>query len=95
MRHDDDGHREVWTVEAVRRLGMTTDVETAAAILGIGRTLAFELARTEQFPVRLLRMGRRISVPVTDLLAYLGVKDGNCIGCTSGGDTAASRTAHG
>jgi hypothetical protein len=73
---------------------MTTDIETAAAILGIGRTLAFELARTEQFPVRLLRMGRRITVPVADLLVYLGVTAGNCTGCMRE-DAAASRTVHG
>jgi hypothetical protein len=73
QQHDDNRHTRVWTPEAVQQLGMTTDVETAAAILGIGRTLAFELARTGQFPVRLLRMGRRIVVPVADLLAYLGV----------------------
>src|SRR5207248_1397798 len=33
---------QVWTVEAVRALGMTTDVATAAAILGFGRTKAYE-----------------------------------------------------
>ena len=33
---------QVWTVEAVRALGMTTDVTTAAAILGFGRTKAYE-----------------------------------------------------
>jgi hypothetical protein len=36
----------------VRRLGLTTDLPTAAAVLGIGRTLAFDLARTGRFPVR-------------------------------------------
>ena len=36
---------EPWTIEAIRRLGMTTEVETAAAILGIGRTNAYEVAR--------------------------------------------------
>jgi hypothetical protein len=61
-----------WTLEEVRRLGMTTDVETAASILGIGRTLAYELVKQEQFPVRLLRLGRRVLVPVGDLLRYLG-----------------------
>ena len=94
QHHDDDRHTRVWTVEAVRQLGMTTDIETAAAILGIGRTLAFELAKTGQFPVRLLRMGRRIMVPVADLLTYLGVGPGPCTGCT-GHEAAVSRTAHG
>lgn len=62
----------VWTVKAVRQLGMTTDIETAAAIIGIGRTLAYELARADQFPIRLIRLGRRVVVPVPDLLKFLG-----------------------
>jgi hypothetical protein len=73
----------VWSPEAVRQLGMTTDIETAASILGIGRTLAFELAKNGGFPVRLLRLGRRIVIPVNDLLGYLGVNDSNCSGCTN------------
>ncbi|MEV4826109.1 hypothetical protein [Micromonospora sp. NPDC049274] len=36
------GH--AWAIDEVRDLGVTTDVETAAAILGIGRTKAYELA---------------------------------------------------
>lgn len=63
---------QVWTPAAVRRLGMTTDVETAAHVLGIGRTLAYELVKRDQFPVRLLRLGRRVLIPVSDLMAYLG-----------------------
>ena len=62
----------LWTVEAVRQLGMTTDVETAAAIIGIGRTLAYELVRNEQFPMRLVRLGRRVIVPVPGLFKLLG-----------------------
>lgn len=62
----------VWTPEAVRRLGMTTDVETAAEIIGIGRTLAYVLVREERFPVRVIRLGRRVLVPIQDLLAFLG-----------------------
>jgi predicted DNA-binding transcriptional regulator AlpA len=61
-----------WTVERVRGLGMTTDLETAAEILGIGRTLAYDLIKNDQFPVRLLRLGRRVLVPVPELLQFLG-----------------------
>jgi hypothetical protein len=61
----------VWTAEAVRRLGMTTDVETAGAILGIGRTKAYELAKTGEFPVKVLRIGRRYVVPIPALMAVL------------------------
>jgi hypothetical protein len=61
-----------WTIEAIRALGVTTNVETAAAILGIGRTNAYELARAGQFPVPVIRAGRRYVVPVPTLLAVLG-----------------------
>jgi hypothetical protein len=61
----------VWTVEAVRALGTTTDVATAAAILGFGRTKAYELAKTNQFPVQTLRIGRRYIVPVSAILRLL------------------------
>jgi hypothetical protein len=61
----------VWTADAVRQLGMTTDVETAAAILSIGRTKAYELAKSGEFPVKVLRIGRRYVVPVPALVALL------------------------
>jgi hypothetical protein len=63
---------EAWTLETVRRLGMTTDVTIAAQILGIGRTLAFDLLKHDQFPVRVSRIGRRVVVPIADLLRLLG-----------------------
>ncbi|WP_433392921.1 helix-turn-helix domain-containing protein [Micromonospora sp. KLBMP9576] len=65
---------QVWTIETVRELGVTTDVETAGAILGIGRTKAYELARTNEFPVRLLRVGRRYLVPVPAILKLLAIE---------------------
>jgi helix-turn-helix protein len=63
---------QLWTLDAVRNLGTTTDVETAGTILGIGRTKAYELAKEGQFPVPLLKIGRRYVVPVPQLLAILG-----------------------
>lgn len=63
-----------WTEQAVRDLGMTTDVETAGAILGIGRTKAYELAKTGHFPVKLLHIGRRYLVSVPALLKLLDVE---------------------
>ena len=62
----------IWTAEAVRNLGMTTDVATAGAILGIGRSKAYELAKNSEFPVTVLRVGRRYLVPTGALLALLG-----------------------
>lgn len=37
-------NRATWTVDAVRALGTTTDIVTAAAVIGIGRTTAYQLA---------------------------------------------------
>ena len=63
----------VWTIEAIRALGATTDVQTAGAILGIGRTKAYEMVREGNFPVPVLRLGRRIVVPLSTILTLLGV----------------------
>jgi hypothetical protein len=64
----------VWTGDAVRGLGLTTDIETAGAILGVGRTKAYELARTGQFPVKVLRIGKRYVVPVPAILRLLDLE---------------------
>lgn len=39
------------------------DVPQAARLLGIGRTLAYELIRTNQWPTPVVRMGRLIKIP--------------------------------
>jgi excisionase family DNA binding protein len=64
--------RRVWTVAQVRELGMATDVETAASVLGIGRTTAYTLARSGEFPAPVIRIGRRYVVSVEGLLTVLG-----------------------
>lgn len=63
---------ETWTANAVRALGLTTDVETAADILGIGRTKAYELAKAGDFPVSVIRVGRKYVVPIPAILDLLG-----------------------
>lgn len=50
----------------------TCSVEEAAAELGIGRGLAYELARQGTFPVKLLRIGRLYRVVRADLDRVLG-----------------------
>lgn len=65
--------RTIWTAEKVRQLGLVTSLETAAQILGIGRSKAYEMARTGEFPVRLMRVGRVYRVPVNAVLKYLEV----------------------
>jgi hypothetical protein len=64
---------QVWTIEAIRGLAATVDVETAGAILGIGRSKSYELAKANEFPVRILRIGRRYLVPTPAILGLLGI----------------------
>jgi hypothetical protein len=67
------GHRgrDPWTLDAIHALGATTDVQTAGAILGIGRSKAYELVRAGEFPVQVLRIGRRIFVPTAAIVSLL------------------------
>jgi hypothetical protein len=51
----------------------TTDLLTAASVLRIGRTKAYHLARLGEFPVPVLRTGRRYLVAVAHLLRVLGM----------------------
>ena len=61
------------TVEQMRNLPPVVDVLTAAAILGIGRTAAYELIRIGQWPTPILRLGKLIRVPSAPLLNLVGV----------------------
>ncbi len=45
-----------------------------ARALGLGRTKAYELAKRDQFPCRILRIGSAYRIPTTELLRYLGVE---------------------
>ncbi len=66
---------EVWTVERVRALGLTTDIVTAGAILGVGRSAARALDRRGEFPVPVLQLGAQRRVPVPALLRLLGLDE--------------------
>ncbi len=59
---------EVWTVDRVRALGVTTTLATAASVLGISRSQAYRLAAINAFPTPVIRVGTRIVVPVLGLL---------------------------
>jgi hypothetical protein len=60
-----------WTREKVTALGMTCGIETAAQIIGIGRTVAYRLAREGQWPTPIRKVGGRYLVVVQGLLDYL------------------------
>lgn len=45
----------------------TCSIEVARKELGIGRTLAYELAQAGRFPARTIRVGRKYRVSTADL----------------------------
>jgi hypothetical protein len=47
------------------------DVPEAARMLGIGRTLAYQLVRADEWPTPVIRLGRLVKVPTQPLLDYL------------------------
>lgn len=47
------------------------DIPTAARVLGIGRTLAYELVKTDQWPTPVLRIGKLIKIPTSGLRRLL------------------------
>lgn len=49
------------------------DVATAADVFGLGRSAAYELVRTGQWPTPIIRLGRHIRVPTLPLLALIGI----------------------
>jgi predicted DNA-binding transcriptional regulator AlpA len=70
---DTRNHAEVWTAQRIHALGPITDIPTAAAILGISRSLGYQLAHHDRFPVPIIRAGQRYIVPVAALLAALHI----------------------
>jgi predicted DNA-binding transcriptional regulator AlpA len=61
------------TDEQVRSLPAVVDVPTAAALLGVGRTAAYELIRTNRWPTPVLHLGKLIRIPTAPLLELVGV----------------------
>ncbi|GGT62684.1 helix-turn-helix domain-containing protein [Actinomadura citrea] len=55
------------THEELAALPTTTTIETAARALGIGRTRAYQLARENRFPCRIIHIGATYRVVTADL----------------------------
>jgi hypothetical protein len=65
----------VWTPSEVIALGVRTDVPTAGEILaGLCRDEAYRSVKRGDFPVPVLKVGRRLVVPVAPILELLGIK---------------------
>ena len=63
------------SAEAIRQLGPTTDVPTAGALFGLSRTQSYVAIQRDQFPVKPIRIGRRLVVPVAPILELLGLSE--------------------
>ena len=67
-------HSDQHLSEQLAALGSTTDVASAAPFLGITSNTGYELIKRGEWPTRILRMGRKIRIPVADLARVLGVE---------------------
>lgn len=70
------------TVEELQALPVSVDLVTAGRAFGIGRTKAFELAKQNKFPCRVLRVGEKYRVPRTALFEALGIDPASALGPT-------------
>lgn len=61
------------TADEVRALPAVVDLATAARVLGLGRSAAYELVRLGAWPTPVLRLGRLIKVPSAPLVELLGL----------------------
>ena len=59
------------TEDDLQGLPVVVDLLTAAAVLGVGRTTAYEMVRTGRWPTPVLRLGHRIRVPTAALRELL------------------------
>jgi hypothetical protein len=63
------------TKEELLALPVSVDLVTAGRAFGLGRTKAFELARADEFPCRLIRVGIKYRAPRSAILEALGIED--------------------
>jgi hypothetical protein len=62
-----------WTPQAVRALGVSTDLRTAGQIFGLSLSTAYKLVKQGEFPVPVLRAGTMYVVPVAPILTILRI----------------------
>lgn len=68
--------QEGMTRDELLALPVSFDLMVAARALGMGRTLAYDLAKRGTFPTRVLRLGNKYRVTRADLLRELGEAEG-------------------
>jgi len=57
--------------EALANLPPVIDLMDAAGLLGLGRTTAYKLVRTGEWPTPVIRLGRLIKIPTAPLCELL------------------------
>jgi predicted DNA-binding transcriptional regulator AlpA len=55
------------------QLPAVVDLPVAARALGLGRSKAYDLAKTNRFPCEVIRLGKSYRVPTAGLLRILGI----------------------
>jgi len=65
--------RDAMTRAELLALPAVVDITTAARALGLGRSTAYDLARRDEFPCRILHVGSSYRVPTAELLRVLGI----------------------
>jgi len=67
-------NRRAWTPAEVIALGVRTDVPTAGEIIaGLCRDESYRMVQRGEFPVPVLKVGRRLVVPVAPIRQLLGI----------------------
>ncbi|GAA0965366.1 helix-turn-helix domain-containing protein [Actinocorallia libanotica] len=61
----------IYSIADLKELPPTLDVPTAAKLLGLSRTKAYQLAKSGDFPCRVLKIGHSYRVPTLSLLRLL------------------------
>ena len=61
------------TMEELLALPVSVDLITAGRAFGIGRTKSFELAQQNEFPCRVLKIGKKYRVPRSAIFDALGI----------------------
>ena len=77
MSRDAGPERDGMTWAELLALPAVVDITTAARALGLGRSTAYELARRDEFPCRILHIGSSYRVPTAELLRILGIDPGS------------------
>jgi hypothetical protein len=65
-----------WPAEKVLALGTRTDVPTAYEIItGLGKDEAYRAVKRGDFPVPVIKVGRRMIVPTAPIIRLLGLDE--------------------